>query len=59
VIRWIDRRGLVEIDVSDLPRARTAFNARGTGPAGEPIEIATRRTWGTLRKGKRWLDAGR
>jgi len=55
----IDRRGLVEIDVSDLPRARTAFNARGTGPAGEPIEIATRRTWGTLRKGKRWLDAGR
>ena len=57
VIRWEPPRALVEIDHGWAARARTAWNASLGGPAdgGAPVAIATRRTWGTLRKGKAWL----
>jgi hypothetical protein len=59
VIRWAGDRGLLALDVQDLPRARTAWNADLTTPDRRTVRIATARTWGTLRLGKRWLDRPR
>jgi len=56
VIRWAGDRGLLAIDVRDLPRARAAWNADLTTPDRRAVRIVTARTWGTLRLAKRWLD---
>ncbi|MCI4335575.1 MAG: hypothetical protein L3K17_00030 [Thermoplasmata archaeon] len=55
VIRWEERRGLVEIEHLDLDAARRAWNCEVSGLPGGPVRLTTRRTWGTLRKGKDWL----
>ncbi|MHB1435217.1 MAG: hypothetical protein ACYCPN_04985 [Thermoplasmata archaeon] len=52
IVRANDRRALVEIDHRDLPKARSAWEAKDDGPTGPVRSFAT---WGTLRLGKRWL----
>ncbi len=56
IIRWEGRRGIVQVGHLDLPRARSLWNAATTDPAGRPLRFETRKTWGTLRKGKRWVS---
>ncbi|MHB1932441.1 MAG: hypothetical protein ACYCPV_05600 [Thermoplasmata archaeon] len=53
IVRANDRRALVEIDHRDLPKARSAWEARDGAPPGPVRSCAT---WGTLRLGKRWLS---
>lgn len=55
LVRWEGRRGIAEVAHTVARAARSRWNARLTGPAGEAVELATVRTWGTLRKGKEWL----
>ena len=55
VIRWDGNRGLIEVGHRDVPRARQQWNGEVDGPSGTRLTIATRRSWGTLRGGKRWI----
>jgi RNase P/RNase MRP subunit POP5 len=55
LVRWEGARGLVEVEHRLASRAREAWNATVTAPDGSVVTVATRRTWGTLRKGKVWL----
>ncbi|MFG1530554.1 MAG: hypothetical protein AAFA34_04700 [Thermoplasmata archaeon] len=53
LVRSNGRRALVEIDHRDLPKARSAWEAKDGAPTGPVRSYAT---WGTLRVGKRWLS---
>ncbi|HYK92821.1 MAG TPA: hypothetical protein VEY07_02110 [Thermoplasmata archaeon] len=55
IIRWEGRRGLVEVGHRDVGPARAAWNGEIRDPAGRTVSVTTKRTWGTLRKGKLWL----
>jgi RNase P/RNase MRP subunit POP5 len=59
IIRWEAGRGLVRVAHYDVGRAREAWNYQGPGSAGQPFSVRTDRTYGTLRKGKAWLNGGR
>ncbi|HEV8050745.1 MAG TPA: hypothetical protein VGP88_09170 [Thermoplasmata archaeon] len=57
-IRWIRREGpraIVEIDHRIVPAARLAWNVSLVTPAGRPVQLATFRSWGTMRLAKAWL----
>ncbi len=56
IIRWEGRRGLLQVNHLDVPRARRLFNATIQDSAGRTARFTTYRTWGTLRKGKEWLN---
>ncbi len=55
LIRFSGPRVLVRVTNRTMIAARTAWNGPLSGPSGEGIRVATRRTFGTLRKGKEWL----
>jgi hypothetical protein len=55
VIRIEARRAIVEIDHRVTPAARGAWNGAVTSPAGEPWQLTTQQTWGTLVGAKAWL----
>lgn len=55
LIRAGTRRALVRVTNRTMIAARRAWNGALTGPTGAPVDVATRRTFGTLRKGKAWL----
>ncbi|HEV2231646.1 MAG TPA: hypothetical protein VGS18_05625 [Thermoplasmata archaeon] len=55
LIRWEQRRGIAEVAHRDVASARAGWNTELAGPTGETVRFATRRSWGTLRKGKSWL----
>jgi hypothetical protein len=57
-IRWIRREGsraIVEVDHLVVAAAREAWNIALVAPNGRPVQIATKRSWGTLRGAKAWL----
>jgi hypothetical protein len=55
IIRLERGRALVEVGHRWAAVARKAWNGPVTGPQGGPIELSTRRSWGTLRGAKIWL----
>ena len=55
LIRWEQRRGIVEVGHHDVASARAGWNTELAGPGGTTVRLVTRRSWGTLRKGKSWL----
>ncbi len=55
VVRWEERRALVDVPHLWAVRARAAWNGEWTVAEGGPLLVRTHRTWGTLAKGKRWL----
>lgn len=55
VIRVSAGRALVEVGHREVAAARGLWNGTIRLPSGE-LRLATRRTWGTLRKGKLWLS---
>ncbi len=55
LVRFAGPRALVRITNRTMGAARAAWNASLPGPMGRPVAVATRRTFGTLRKGKMWL----
>jgi RNase P/RNase MRP subunit POP5 len=59
IIRWEAGRGLVRVAHYDVRRAREAWNYRGPGTLGQLLSVRTDRTYGTLRKGKAWLNGAR
>jgi len=59
IIRWEAGRGLVRVAHYDVRRAREAWNYQGPGTTGATLRVRTERTYGTLRKGKAWLNARR
>ncbi|HZY91285.1 MAG TPA: hypothetical protein VFG07_00715 [Thermoplasmata archaeon] len=59
LVRWEGHRGLVEVGHREVGLARRVWNDTVPGPGGHPVAIVTRRTWGTLRKGKLWLRESR
>ena len=59
IIRWEAGRGLVRVAHYDVRRAREAWNYRGPGTAGQLLTLRTDRTYGTLRKGKAWMNGRR
>ena len=59
IIRWEAGRGLVRVAHYDVRRAREAWNYNGPGTTGLPLAVRTDRTYGTLRKGKAWMNSGR
>lgn len=58
VIRVEAGRAIAEIPHLALDPARAAWNGPLELPGGTRLPIATRRTWGTLLKGKAWLRRG-
>ena len=56
IIRWQGGRGLVRVAHTDARRARDAWNYVGPGTDGQRLTLRTVRTYGTLRKGKLWLN---
>ncbi|MCI4333577.1 MAG: hypothetical protein L3K01_07665 [Thermoplasmata archaeon] len=55
LIRREGARAVVELDHRRVPAARGAWNAAFPSPSGRPVEIATVRSWGTLRGAKVWI----
>jgi hypothetical protein len=55
VVRVEADRALAEVPHGLAARARAAWNGPLELPGAPALSIATRRTWGTLRKGKSWL----
>jgi hypothetical protein len=55
LIRAEDRRAIAEVPHTTLPLARKVWNGSIPLPSGAPVSVTTRRTYGTLRKGKEWL----
>ncbi|HZY69385.1 MAG TPA: hypothetical protein VFF67_00195 [Thermoplasmata archaeon] len=55
LIRVRGARALVEIGHHHSAAAREAWNASFAGPDGTSVSVTTRRTWGTLLKGKEWM----
>lgn len=58
LVRLVHRRALVEVPHLWAPQAREAWNASWQVRDGGTVRFRTRRTWGTLTKGKMWLRAG-
>ncbi|MCI4364384.1 MAG: hypothetical protein L3K13_08880, partial [Thermoplasmata archaeon] len=54
VIRLSSGRALVEVAHVQVGEARTRWNSTLPAP-GPELRLVTRRSWGTLRKGKVWL----
>ncbi len=57
VLRFDGQRSLVEVDHLWVGPARERWNGTLTLPDGRSVGVATRRAYGTMRKGKRWLRA--
>ena len=59
ILRREAGRYLIEVPHTAAAAARRSWN--GPLPDGRrgSVRLATRRTWGTLRRAKRWLRAGR
>jgi RNase P/RNase MRP subunit POP5 len=55
IVRLERSRAVVEVGHRWAAVARKAWNGPMTGPQGSPVEVSTRRTWGTLRGAKVWL----
>ncbi|MCI4337551.1 MAG: hypothetical protein L3K18_04410 [Thermoplasmata archaeon] len=55
VIRREGDRAVAEVEHAWAADARKSWNARLALPSGTPVELVTRRTWGTLRGAKAWL----
>ena len=58
LLRSEGRRALVEVDHRAAVPVRAAWTTSWSTPEST-VEIATRRTWGTVRGGKEWLRADR
>lgn len=58
LIRVRGARAIVEVGHRYSALARASWNASFPGPDGQPVTVATRRTWGTLVKGKSWMRRG-
>jgi RNase P/RNase MRP subunit POP5 len=55
VVRLERSKALVEVGHRMALQARQAWNGPVTGPSGRSVALATRKTWGTLKDGKKWL----
>ena len=58
LIRSEHGRALVEVAHTAAAAARIAWNTEAAGPGSPSVTLRTRRTYGTLRKGKLWIRAG-
>ncbi len=59
VVRVEADRAIVEVPHGGSAEARAAWNGPLDLPGRPALRLATRRTWGTLLKGKQWLRSGR
>jgi RNase P/RNase MRP subunit POP5 len=58
LLRSDGRRALVEVDHRAAVEVRAAWTTAWSTPEST-VELATRRTWGTVRGGKAWLRGDR